>query len=90
VRIIYSHYVPFHLEQQKHIILLSVDSNIKLYGLHSVQNFSNYCTSTVRQECITNFSSFSIYLNHTVIEFFGLTPVSTTLYGSTEIINAKF
>jgi hypothetical protein len=79
VRIIYSHYVPFHLEQQKHIILLSVDSNIKLYGLHSFQNFSNYCTSTVRQECITNFSSFSIYLNHTVIEFFGLTPVSTTL-----------
>lgn len=79
MRIIYSHYVPFHLEQQKHIIFISVESNIKLYGLYSVQNFSNYCTGIVSQECITNFSSFNIYLSHTVIEFFGLTPVSTTL-----------
>jgi hypothetical protein len=79
VRIIYSRYVPFRLEQQKHIIPFSVESNIKLYGLHSIQNFLNYCISTVRQECITNFSSFIIYLSHTVIKFFELTPVSTTL-----------
>jgi hypothetical protein len=63
-----THHHPFRRIKNKIIWTSFISTLFKL--LHQYSKTTMY---------ITNFSSFIIYLGHTVIEFFGLTPVSTTL-----------